>query len=396
MAYHANLRRREAIETYTLAERLDPDEARWPYFLAMLWIEHAEHAPAIGALRRIDERSEHFALAQLRLGETLAKTGDATGARIALQAAERRAIASAGKTVSPSRRGGSVEAHAAFALAALDAAADQRREPPPLVDPLLDSLAERSSHPDFLLKHAALASRSDDLAWRERLAARAVEVQPRSLDTLLEMAATLQAKEEHNNALTYLGRAAAVAPDDHHVLVEQGQSLSALGRLDEAEQVLRRAVRVRDASAEYNLATVLDLRDQWPEAQRHYERALDINPYHARALNNLGIGLGRRGKPAEAAGLYRRAIAIAPADPDALTNLSGALMAMGRFEEALTTAESALKINANLADANNNRGICLAQLGRRGEAREAFLAALKIDGRHRDARNNLAILDRRP
>ena len=265
-------------------------------------------------------------------------------------------------------------------------------EPPPLIDPLVDALAARSRHSDFLLKHAALAARGGDRPWREWLARRALEAQPNGLDVLREMASAMQDKDAHADALTFLARAEAVAPGDHHTLVEQGQSLTALGRLDEAERVLRRAVRVRDATAEYNLATVLDLRDQWAEARQHYERALAINPFHARALNNLGIGLGRRGQTAEAAGLYRRAIAIAPADPDPLLNLSGALLSMGQFTEALTAADAALKINPNLADAHNNRGICQAQLGRPAQARDAFVNALRANPSHPDARRNLALL----
>ena len=71
----------------------------------------------------------------------------------------------------------------------------------------------------------------------------------------MEMAATLQAEGRLTEALDFLSQAEAVAPGDHHVLVEQGKTLGDLGRLGEAEQVLRRACRVRDAAAEYNLAT---------------------------------------------------------------------------------------------------------------------------------------------
>lgn len=395
MIYHASLRPAEALAAYAAADLVASGDERFQYYRALLLIEQAEHAGAIAALRGIGASSAHYAIAQLHLGEALLKIGDGQDARRALETArERGAVIATSIEGLPPRKGGTVDAHAAFALARLDqaATAPPPAEPPPLVDPLLDALAARSRHSDFLLKHAALAARSGDRPWREWLARRALDAQPNGLDVLLEMASAMQDKDAHADALTFLARAESVAPGDHHTLVEQGQSLTALGRLDEAERVLRRAVRVRDASAEYNLATVLDMRNQWPEAQQRYERALAINPYHARALNNLGIGLGRRGNAAAAAELYRRAIAIGPTDPDPLTNLSGALMTMGRFEEALAAADSALTLNPNLADAHNNRGICLARLGRPASAREAFAKAVRADPLHQDARRNLALL----
>jgi tetratricopeptide (TPR) repeat protein len=398
MTYHANIQPAEALRAYAVAEMLAPQDGRWPYYQGLLLIEQANHAPATAALGRVESGSEYAGLARLRLGEILSKMGEADGARRAFQ--EARTAPRAGPTGASGRAprvGGTIDEHAAAGLASLDrdAAAAAPPEPRPLVDPLLDELSERSHHPDFLLKYAALAGRGGDLAWRERLATRAVEAQPDGLDVLLEMAATLQEKEMHTDALAYLKRAEAIAPGDHHTLVEQGQSLMALKRLVEAEEVLRRATRVRDATAEYNLANVLDLQDRWGEAQLRYERALAINPFHTRALNNLAIGLGRRGHTARAIALHQRAAAIAPLDADPFVNLSAVYLSMQRFPDALDAADRAIQLDERHVDAHNNRGIALAQLGRNGEARAAFEAALKIDPRNTDARRNLTVVDGR-
>ena len=82
---------------------------------------------------------------------------------------------------------------------------------------------------------------------------RALAVNPPDLNVLMEMAALRQAQGRPAEALDYLRQHEALAPGDHHTLVEQGRSLIDLGRLAEAEAVLRRAVVVRDAAAEYNL-----------------------------------------------------------------------------------------------------------------------------------------------
>jgi len=397
MTYHANVYPAEALSAYAAAELLDPRDGRWPYYQAMLLIEQASHEPAVAALTRVESGSEHYALARLRLAETLSKAGEPAAARRALDEAGAAASAPPSTAGTRTRIGGTITEHVAAALASLDRdpAAVAPPEPRPLVDPLMDDLAERSHHPDFLLKYAALAGRGGDPVWRERLATRALEAQPNGLDVLLEMAATLQDKDMHTDALAYLKRAEDAAPGDHHTLVEQGQSLIALQRLDEAEAVLRRATRVRDATAEYNLATVLDLQDRWSEAQVHYERALAINPFHTRALNNLGIGMGRRGQTARAIAIHERAVAISPLDADPLINLSASFLSLQRFADALDAADRAIRLDARRVDAHNNRGIALAQLGRNDEARAAFEAALKIDPRHVDAQRNLAVVNGR-
>ena len=43
--------------------------------------------------------------------------------------------------------------------------------------------------------------------------------------------------------------------------------------------------------ARYNLGSDLFRQDRWDEARAHYERALAIDPFHVRAMNNLGAGL---------------------------------------------------------------------------------------------------------
>src|SRR5262249_48195390 len=48
------------------------------------------------------------------------------------------------------------------------------------------------------------------------------------------------------------------------------------------------------------------------EAQKHFRKAIDLNPRFALALGNLGRMLERQGKPGEALPLYRKALAINP------------------------------------------------------------------------------------
>jgi Flp pilus assembly protein TadD len=397
IVYHASLRPVEAQQAYALAEALDSENWRWAYYRGLLFEEHGDQAAALDAFARVAARAPgyglvHFHIAEIQfklvhLDEAAAAYGAARDARPESADGE----AAAGR---PARRGLPLSDHASFGLARIaqaNPAARTRAYSPP-VDPLLDNVVARSLHTDLLLKHAALAARAGDTAWREWLTRRALSANPRGFDVLLEMSSMLQAAGKHTEALSFLQQCEEVAPGDHHTLVAQGKSLTELGRLDEAERVLRRAVRVRDAAAEYNLGNVLDRMDRWDEARAHYEQALAIDPFHARAMNNLAIGLDQRGQTADAIRLFNRALQAAPDNAEFSSNLGTALMGAGRLDEALTVLDAAIGLDATFANAHNNRGIALARLQRLGEARQSFEKALQLDPGHSDARRNLAAI----
>jgi Flp pilus assembly protein TadD len=253
----------------------------------------------------------------------------------------------------------------------------------------LDAVVASSAHSDVLLKHAGVAARAGDHAWREFLARRALAVNPKDLNVLMEMAGMLQARRALDQALEFLRQAEVIAPDDHHTLVQQGRILSDLGRNAEAEAVLRRAVVVRDAAAEYNLATVLERMGRWGEARAGFERALAIDPFHASAMNNLAVGLDRHGESPAAVALLERAIGIEPGNAEFYVNYGSALIGQRRLDEAVLALATSISLDPRAPNAHNNLGIALAQQGRLGVAREAFEKALQLDPNHVNARRNL-------
>jgi tetratricopeptide (TPR) repeat protein len=442
-AYHANLLMTEAVQAYAAAESLAPDDWRWTYYRALVAEERGEQDTARPLLDRVVDLQPRQGYAWFRIAEIAFKDGrldeaaqayarareplppdvapvapagvpprktlplDVYGAfglaRVALERGERdharealEGLLKSHPTFASARALlAELSAGSPAATAALAAPPDAGRAYVPPADPLVDAVVGRSHHSDLLLKHAAMAARAGDGAWREFLIRRAHAANPQSLDVLLDMASLLQTSGRATEALDYLRRAEKVAPGDHHVLVEQGRSLSDLGRLDEAEAVLRRAVRVRDASAEYNLGTVLDRKGQWDEARQRYERALAIDPFHARAMNNLAVGLDRRRQTAAALDLYKRAIEVAPDHAETYSNLGSALIGARRFSEAIRALETSIALDADAPDARNNLGIALAQSGRFDEARVQFETALKIFPGHVNARRNLEQVRRR-
>jgi tetratricopeptide (TPR) repeat protein len=159
-----------------------------------------------------------------------------------------------------------------------------------------------------------------------------------------------------------------------------------------------------------------------PEAQRSYQRALQLDPGQPDALHMLGIialQLGEhelslqmiaraiRGRPSdphflnnfgvvnlglnrleEALEGFERALAIEPDFCDALRNRGNALQALGRHDEALASYDRALAIRPDYAEALNNRGLVLHEFGRYEEALASYGKALTINPRSAEALSN--------
>ena len=430
--YHANLRVADALAIYPLAERLAPADWTWTYLRALLLEERGDQAAARAALERVTAAAPAFGPAWYRLGELAFKQRRLDDAQTAYERARDAAGAPpftpAGVTsrqVLPlgayaglglarvaldrqdaagaaTRLRALVDSYPAFGPARLLLRALERRatagaqpdatfDAPfvPLADPLLDALVADSRHSDMLLKYAGIAARARDMAWREFLARRALSFNPRDLHVLMEMAGMLQASGRPDEALTYLQQHEALAPGDHHTLVQQGKVLAELGRTADAEGVLRRAVLVRDTTAEFNLGTILDRLDRWEEARTHYERSLAIDPFNTSAMNNLAVGLDRHGQTPAAIGLFERAIAIEPGNAEYYVNYGSALIQQRRLDEAIRVLTTSIGLEPRAPNAHNNLGIALAQQQQLPRARASFERALALDPAHVNARRNL-------
>jgi tetratricopeptide (TPR) repeat protein len=434
IAYHASQLPVPAIAAYAVAEALGPGEWRWTYLRALLLEERGDASGAGAAFQQVLARTPGHGPSWFRVGELAFKSGRLDEAH---QAYHRARDAAAEPAFTPpgvtARQTQPLAAYARLGLArvaiergqpdvaerelraALDgypafgpargllrevarvrggAVATERTRAPgsfvPPFDPRLDAVVATSRHPDLLLKHAGLATRAGDTAWREFLALRALDAAPADLNVLMEVSALRQSQGRFEEALEPLRRHEALAPGDHHALVQQGKVLADLGRFADAEAVLRRAAVVRDTTAEFNLGTVLDQQGRWEEARVHYDRALAIDPFNTSAMNNLAAGLDRRNQTAAALVLFERAIAIAPDTGDYYVNYGNALVQASRFDDAVRTLTTAVELSPRSANAHNNLGIALARQGDLAKARDAFARAVDIDPRHESARGNLA------
>ncbi len=342
MQLHADLRYEDALTEYAHATALDPDDWRWHYYQALLHIERGEAPQAARALRRVVAARPDFGLAWWRLGEAEFKQGNNREADVAYARAEADAA-----VAGHARRGRA-------RVAGANAPSGRPYTPPR--DAMIDALADRSRSSVFLLRQAAAIAMSADPTRREQLVRRALEVDPRNPDVVYEMGALLQQLRRPGDALPYFVRHLDMLEDDQQTLVQIGKCYSDLGRLEEAEATLRRALALgADATGYYNLGFVLERRGRTRDAEESYRRTLSVDPTHAAANNNLAALLAESGRVAEAIEHWRTVLRVDPEHVDAHANIGAALGQAGEYAEALRHLDEALRLNPNHAGARKNR-----------------------------------------
>ena len=170
------------------------------------------------------------------------------------------------------------------------------------------------------------------------------------------------------------------------------------GYLEQAEACFQLALQDDPSSAEalYGLGSVYLQQENASKAQKKFERALQLRASYPGTLpnawNNLGILAARAGRTDEAIQNFQRALQIDPDHLIALDNLGNAYREKRRWEDAKTVLERALQLNAEDAEANYSLGMVFAQLNDTERAYEYLQKALSVRPAYPEALNNLGIL----
>ena len=161
-------------------------------------------------------------------------------------------------------------------------------------------------------------------------------------------------------------------PDDIGVLYNLGMTLSDVGRVEEAEQLLRHAVEIApaDANVRTALGVALLRRGQDSEAASVFRGALAAAPDNAWAHQNLAACLLRAGETAEAERHLRQAVELSPSDQKVLFGLGQALLALDRLSEADDLFVKVIELDSrtDIADAAKDERRKLAQQSFRKKA----------------------------
>ena len=144
------------------------------------------------------------------------------------------------------------------------------------------------------------------------------------------------------------------------------------GSYPQALQVLEPLERRRPAVAEIQhlLAIVLDLNRKPEEANRHFRRAVELQPDAAVLRTNFGASLMRLGQAAEAAEQFRKALELEADNPTASFNLGTILLQQGRPEQALPRLEKAYAKQSDVYENAYQLAYCRFLLGKYAAADE--------------------------
>ena len=176
------------------------------------------------------------------------------------------------------------------------------------------------------------------------------------------------AREEYGAALEVLAGLEATGEERAPARNLKGQCLLSLGRLDEAEAELRRALEMDDrlSDAWYNLALVFEQRGDGAGAIEAYETRLEMAPKDFRSHFNVAKLYGAMGNPARMEASFRAAVGQNERFAVGHLYLAKALLDRGELAEAEETALRGLDLGPEpemaplghfvLADIYNRQG----------------------------------------
>ena len=149
-----------------------------------------------------------------------------------------------------------------------------------------------------------------------------------------------------------------------------------------------------DFEAHYNLAAMLQAKNNNDAAIVEFEAAVRLRPEDAAANNALGAALVAAEHPQQAVGYLRAALQARPDYFDAHYNLGFALAGQNDFAGAAEQFHAALKLQPQDANVEANLGAALAEMGKFAEAKAHFERALQLDPEQPIAKENLGALQK--
>ena len=335
----------EASICFARAERLDPQEVRWPYYQAH-FLSLESTAAAIPEWRRAAELGgDRYPVTRLRLGAALLDLGRADEAETELrrvldaepnnpqalllfgrievtQGKFQESLVHLGLAAkSPSTRHGALTASAAVRRRLGDATAaakelqlaDDLPDDPPMPEPFLEEMGELQRGKKALLR------RAEDALTAGRV--------PEAVQWFQDL---IRAYPDTDWAYLRLGRA----------LLLEGDNAG-------AERALRAGLeRSPDmADVHFYLGVVLFQRADYRKAAAFFRRAAELKPDHALAQFNLGECLLKEGDHDGARKAFRAALESKPAFSEPHAELAALLAHDGRGAEASEEAHEALRLD---------------------------------------------------
>jgi tetratricopeptide (TPR) repeat protein len=255
-----------------------PDEERDPTQALLILAQIAEQRNDIpGALKWLDQVPEGapqaYVTAQIRRAELVNRNGGIEAARKVLH--ETKAS------------GQEEELQLMAAEAQMLRAADRGEEGLAVLE---EGLKRFPDNTDLLYDHAMMAEKLNRLDVMEASLRRIIEIAPKNQNAYNALGYSLAERNIRlDEAYTLISKALELAPEDPFIMDSMGWVQFRLGRLKEAEELLRRAYSMRpDAEIAVHLGEVLWAQGQRDDARKLWREAGAKDPKNDTLKNTLG------------------------------------------------------------------------------------------------------------
>ena len=212
-----------------------------------------------------------------------------------------------------------------------------------------------------------------------------------SKEEIINYAFNFHSKGNLSEAVKYYQEFLAQGFKDHIVFSNYGLILKSLGKLEDAEELQRKAIELKPDFAEgySNLGNILRNLGNLEEAENFTRKATEIKPDFANAHSNLGNILREVGRLHEAEISAKKAIELKPNFAQAHCNFGDILRDLGDLKQAEKSYRRAIKLQHDIAHAHFNLGNVLRDLGNLEEAELSLMEATKIKPDFPEAFSNL-------
>jgi tetratricopeptide (TPR) repeat protein len=171
-------------------------------------------------------------------------------------------------------------------------------------------------------------------------------------------------------------------PDKVVALMHEGNALISAGRPDAAlaryKEALEFAEDGEDSEVFFNMGIAYKAKGELAKAAAEYERALELTPQYAEALNNLGNIRKDQKKYDEAIAHLESSIKVFPGNPKTHNNLGTVYGMKGNVNKAALYFAKAVRLKPSYIDARQNLGQAYQEQGRLDVAEKEFGEVLQI------------------
>ena len=256
------------------------------------------------------------------------------------------------------------------------------------------ALAINPSHADTLHLMGLLSARSQHYDHAVEWITRAIRQSPKP-EYLTSLGTTLQQQGRLEEALQVLDKAVQLGPDDAKGWISLGRILEDLNRPDDALLSFQQALRLNPSDWETAIrcAILLQRLERSEEALGYFDLCNKLKPDHALILQARGLCLRGLQRYEDYLADSRKSHALDPANVDTQYNIGDAFRLLGRYEEALPWFDRVLAARPDFALALTGKAFALIQLHRFEEAAAIYLDLKQSGLADAEAEWNLAFIN---